>query len=138
VQRRINIRDLSSPKYRSLTVVGGTLILISLLSWWLEGPDYVAYTAAALGVASFTFLSMDGFTSANSVSYGTKSVTMKLMGNKTIGFLFSDVQEINLQEQGLLIRVDGVDEAIKLSRKRYTDQSLEELTRILKDKKAIQ
>jgi hypothetical protein len=81
---------------------------------------------------------MDGFTSANSVSYGTKSVTMKLMGNKTIGFLFSDVQEINLQEQGLLIRVDGVDEAIKLSRKRYTDQSLEELTRILKDKKAIQ
>jgi len=137
VQRRINIRNLNSPKNLFLTTAGGILIVAALICWWLEGPDYVSYTAAALGVTAFTALSLDGFTSANSVSYGSKSVTMKLLGHKTIGFLFSDVQEIRLQEQGLLIRVDGM-EVIKLSRKRYKEESLEELTRILKDKTAKQ
>ncbi|WP_194852024.1 hypothetical protein [Nonlabens antarcticus] len=134
MERKIDIKNLNSPKYRALTSAGGILILIALASWWLEGPDYVAYTAAALGVTAFTVLSMDGFTAANSVSYGGKSVTMKLLGNKTIGFLFKDIQEVNLQEPGLLIRVEGM-EAVKLSRKRYTEESLEELTKLLNDKK---
>ncbi len=137
MQRTINIRNLNSPKYRFLTAAGVILILISILSWWLEGPDYLSYTAAALGVTSFTALSLEGFTSANSVSYGGKSVTMKLLGDKTTGFLFSEIQEINLMEQGLLIRVNEMED-IKLSRKRYTPESLEELTRILKEKTAKQ
>jgi len=136
VQRGINIRNLDSAKYRILTSAGGILIVLALISWWLEGPDYVAYIAAALGVTAFTVLSMDGFTSSNSVTHGSKSVTMKLLGSKTIGFLFEDVRQVSLQEQGLLIRVDGIED-IKLSRKRYTDQSLEELTKLLKDKTTI-
>lgn len=136
MQRGINIRNLDSAKYRILTSAGGILIVLALISWWLEGPDYVAYIAAALGVTAFTVLSMDGFTSSNSVTHGSKSVTMKLLGSKTIGFLFEDVRQVSLQEQGLLIRVDGIED-IKLSRKRYTDQSLEELTKLLKDKTTI-
>ncbi|WP_148311307.1 hypothetical protein [Nonlabens marinus] len=128
---------MNSPKYRFLTAAGAILILAALMSWWMGGPDYVSYTAAALGVTSFTALSLEGFTSANSVSYGGESMTMKLLGNKTMGFLFSEIQEIHLQEQGLLIRVKEMED-IKLSRKRYTSESLEELTRILKDKKAKQ
>jgi hypothetical protein len=120
-----------------LSIAGGILIAIALLSWWFNGPEYVAYIAAALAVAAFTTLSLDNFTTANSVSYGPKSITLKLLGHKTTGFLFSDVQQVSLQEQGLLIRVVGMDD-MKLSRKRYTDQSLQELYTLLQEKTTLQ
>ncbi len=133
MQREIHIRNLNSTKYRSLTIAGVILLVISIATWLLQGPDYIAYVAAALGVAAFTVLSMDSFTTANAVSYGKESITMKLLGNKTIGFLFSDVQEIRLLEQGLLIRLQDRED-VKLSRKRYSTKSLEQLETILKEK----
>ncbi len=137
MQRDIHIRNLNSTKYRILTAAGGVLLITALLIWFLDGPDYLAYTTAALGIGAFTVLSMDSFTSANAISYGSDSMTMKLLGSKTIGFLFSDVQHINLQEQGLLIQLKD-REVVKLSRKRYTDQSLQELATILKEKTTLQ
>jgi len=137
MQREIKIRDLNSPKFKSITFIAVALFVIAGLCLFLDAPSYYAYIAAAVAIALFAYLSMESFTVANSVSYGGRSVTMKLLGEKTTGFLFSDVQEVRLQEQGLLIRVQGMDD-LKLSRKRYYDQSLEQLHSIIKEKTALQ
>ncbi len=137
MQREIKIRDLTSPRFKAITFIAAGLLVLAGVCWFMQVPSYYAYIAAAVAVALFAFLSMESFTVSNSVSYGGKSVTMKLLGHKTIGFLFSSVREVNLLEQGLLIRIDG-QEDLKLSRKRYTTTSLEELTRLLKEKTALQ
>lgn len=133
MQRKIKFRDLDSVKYKAITVAGGVLMALAALSWILQWTSYLQYICAGLSVMAFTVLSMDSFTSSNAVSYGKKSITIKLLGSKTTGFLFSDVQEIRLQEQGLFIGVQGMED-LKLSRKRYTDQSLEQLHSIIKEK----
>ena len=137
MKREIKIRNLNSPKFRAITFIAISLFTIAGIALFLDLPSYIAYITAALGVALFAYLSMESFTVANSVSYGSKSITMKLLGHKTIGFLFTDLTEVRLQELGLLIRVDGMED-LKLSRKRYTDQSLEQLHTILKEKTTLQ
>ena len=137
MKREIKIRDLNSKKYLRITYAASAFFTFAFFIWFLDLPIVYAYIAAGIGVTLFAYLSMDSFTTSNAVSYGSKSVTMKLLGHKTIGFLFSDLREARLQEQGLLIRVNGMED-LKLSRKRYTDQSLEQLHTILKEKTTLQ
>lgn len=137
MQRDISFRDLNSPKYKGLTIAGGFLILLAALCWWFEWTSYLSYVFAGLAVMSFTILSMDSFTTSNAVSYGSKSMTVKLLGEKTTGFLFRKVSKVSMMEQGLLIRVEGMED-LKLSRKRYNDTSLEKLQTIIKEKTTLQ
>ncbi|SCY17210.1 hypothetical protein SAMN05192588_1493 [Nonlabens sp. Hel1_33_55] len=137
MKREIKIRNLNSKKYLRITYTAAALFVLAFLCWFLDGPIVYAYIAAGVAITLFAYLSMDSFTTSNAVSYGSKSVTMKLLGHKTIGFLFTDLREVRLQELGLLIRVDGMED-LKLSRKRYTDQSLEELHTILQEKTTLQ
>ncbi|AZQ44768.1 hypothetical protein [Nonlabens ponticola] len=124
---------MTSARYRGFALTGVVLIVIAVACWILDAPEQWAYIAAGLAVAAFTSLSLDSFTSANAISYSDKSATFKLLGQKSVGFTFSDVQEFELKEQGLLLKVQGLD-VMKLSRKRYTDQSLKQLNTLLQDK----
>ncbi|PRP65959.1 hypothetical protein [Nonlabens agnitus] len=137
MKREIKIKNLNSKKYLRITYAATALFIIAFLCWFLDAPVVYAYIAAGLAITLFAYLSMDSFTTSNAVSYGSKSVTMKLLGHKTIGFLFADVKQVRLQDLGLLIRVEGLED-IKLSRKRYTDQSLEQLHTIFKEKISLQ
>ncbi|PQJ19789.1 hypothetical protein BST94_05970 [Nonlabens xylanidelens] len=88
---------------------------------------------ALIAVTLFYFLNFDGFTTRNSVSYSLKSITVKLIGRKTFGFTFKELEQLDLSEKGLYIKSKGMD-AVTLSRKRYQDNSLTQLHKILQEK----
>ncbi len=77
--------------------------------------------------------SFEGFSTRNSVSYSLKSITIKLVGRKTFGFTFKELEKIDLSEKGLYIKSKGMD-AVRLSRKRYENDSLTQLYKILQEK----
>jgi hypothetical protein len=85
-------------------------------------------------VILFAFTSLDNFIYNNVVNYDSKAVTGKLLGRKTFGFLFEQVQETTLSDKGLLIRVQGQD-VITLSRKRYKEKSLQEFYNLINKNK---
>ncbi|AGC75241.1 hypothetical protein LX97_02385 [Nonlabens dokdonensis] len=88
---------------------------------------------ALIAITLFYINSFEGFSTRNSVSYSLKSITIKLVGRKTFGFTFKELEVLDLSEKGLYIKSKGMD-AVTLSRKRYQDDSLTQLHTILKEK----
>ena len=129
----IHIKDLSSPRYRLFIVAGLLLFSVSAIAWYLDGYPLIYYGTAALAIGCFFVISFDTFTSSNSISVDRYGATLKLLGEKTHGFRFEDIQSIDLSDRGLYIGLKGM-EAVKLSRKRYKQQSLENIYTLLTTK----
>jgi hypothetical protein len=91
---------------------------------------------ALIAVTLFYINSFEGFSTRNSVSYSLQSITIKLVGKKTFGFTFKELEKLDLSEKGLFIKSKGMD-AVTLSRKRYENKSLTQLHNILKEKSTL-
>jgi hypothetical protein len=91
---------------------------------------------ALIAVTLFYINSFEGFSTRNSVSYSLQSITIKLVGKKTFGFTFKELEKLDLSEKGLFIKSKGMD-AVTLSRKRYENKSLIQLHNILKEKSTL-
>jgi hypothetical protein len=89
--------------------------------------------AALFSISLFYYNSFEGFSTRNTVSYSLSSITIKLVGRKTLGFRFKEMEQLDLSEKGLYIKVKEMD-VVTLSRKRYHDKSLEQLHKILNEK----
>jgi hypothetical protein len=89
--------------------------------------------AALSAVTLIYFNSYEGFSTRNSASYSRTSITVKLVGRKTFGFSFKELEKLDLSEKGLYIKSKGMD-AVTLSRKRYEDNTLSQLHNILQVK----
>jgi hypothetical protein len=133
VTAEIHIKDLSSPKYRLFITAGLLLFSVSAIAWYLDLSPLIYYGAAALAIGCFFVISFDTFTSSNSISVDRYGATLKLLGEKTYGFRFEDIQSIDLSERGLYIELKEM-EAVKLSRKRYKQKSLENIYTLLTTK----
>ena len=129
----IHFKDINTPKYK---IIMGTAILGLILAAVLFFLDATLYSSifALISITLFYINSFDGFSTRNAVSYSLKSITVKLVGRKTFGFTFNELEILDLSEKGLYIKSKGMD-PVTLSRKRYHDDSLEQLYIILKDKK---
>ncbi len=125
---------MGSPSFQWVLGLALTSLVAAVVLFFLDLTLYSSL-AALLSIFLFYKNGFDSFTTRNSVSYSHKSITISLLGRKTFGFLFNELKQLDLSEKGLYLKVKGQEE-VKLSRKRYADQSLEKLYKILKEKKA--
>lgn len=130
----IYFKNQESLNFKLLVASAIVTMIAAIVLFLNEAPSYLSLTAASLSVILFAFTSLDNFVYNNVVNYDSRSVTGKLLGRKTFGFLFEQVQETTLSDKGLLIRVQGQD-VITLSRKRYKEKSLQEFYNLINKNK---
>ncbi|PQJ17260.1 hypothetical protein [Nonlabens tegetincola] len=133
MKHRIVFQDQTARKYVAFTSIGIILIVAGVLLLFTSLEEYVAYLGIGIGIALFFYINMNSFRSTHFISYNRKGITLQLLGRKTNGFSFNQLQKVSLEEKGLLIKLKG-GEVITLSRKRYLEQSLQQLFTILKTK----
>jgi len=131
--QKIHIQDLSQPKYKLFIGIGIAMLVIAFVTWALEMKPIIYYVSSIVAIASFFYISSDTFTRSNTLSFDKKGATFKLMGNKTYGFRFVEMTSVHLTDRGLHIELME-QEDVKLSRKRYQEQSLNTIYQILKQK----
>jgi hypothetical protein len=135
VPQKIKIQDLTAPRYKIFISAGLFLFIVAGITWYLNTPPPLYYLSAGLAIACFFAISYDTFTTSNAISIDRYGATFKLLGNKTYGFRFQDVDQVQISDRGLMITFKKEEmEAIKLSQKRYHSQSLKDIYTILTTK----
>lgn len=135
MSQKIHIQDLTAPRYKIFISAGLLLFLIAALAWYVDATPVIYYAASALAIGCFFAISYNTFTTTNVVSVDRYGATFKLLGNKTYGFRFIDMRQVDLLDRGLLITFNNKEmEPVKLSRKRYNSQSLQDIHTLLKTK----
>ncbi len=132
MKEEIHFKDVNTPKYKIIMGFALLGLVMAAILFFLEERLFSSISAL-IAITLFYINSFDGFSTRNSVSYSLKSITVKLVGRKTFGFTFKELEILDLSEKGLYIKSKGMD-AVTLSRKRYQDSSLEQLHKILKEK----
>lgn len=131
--QQIHIQDLSSNKYRILVSLGIAFLLIAAISWYFNLEPIIYYIAAILAIGCFFAVSSSTFTTSNIISVDRYGATLKLVGDKTYGFRFSDIKRLDFSDRGLLIGLREMED-VKLSRKRYKEESLNQIYKLLQSK----
>jgi len=126
----ILLKNQDSIGFKLLIIAAAASLFLAILLFLTDAPGWIALTAAGTGITLFAATSIDNFKHTNIVNYDSKSVTVKLLGRRTFGFMFGQIEQVSLSEKGLLLRVKGQD-AITLSRKRYKEQSLKEFYNLI-------
>lgn len=128
----IHFKDMNTTRYKAVLAFA-LICLIAAGLLFLYGLRIYSSIAALVAVTFFYINSFEGFSTRNSVSFSLKSITIKLVGRKTFGFTFKELEKLDLSEKGLYIKSKGMD-AVTLSRKRYENDSLTQLHKILQEK----
>jgi len=123
---------MNTPRYKIILVLA-VFMLVMAGAFFLSNLKLYSSIAALAAVTLFYFNSYEGFSTRNSASYSRSSITVKLVGRKTFGFRFKELEKLDLSDKGLYIKSKGMD-AVTLSRKRYEDNSLTQLHNILQEK----
>ncbi|MGB5982025.1 MAG: hypothetical protein WBG46_07745 [Nonlabens sp.] len=131
--QQIHIQDLSSNKYRILVLLGIVFLLIAAISWYFGSEPIIYYASATVAIGCFFAISSSTFTTSNNISVDRYGATLKLVGDKTYGFRFSDISTLDLSDRGLLIALREMED-VKLSRKRYKEESLHQIYKLLQSK----
>jgi hypothetical protein len=126
----ILLKNQDSRGFKVLIAAAASALFLALFLFLIDAPGWYALTASGVGITLFAATSIDNFKHTNIVNYDSKSVTVKLLGRRTFGFMFGQIEQVSLSEKGLLLRVQGQD-AITLSRKRYKEQALREFYNLI-------
>ncbi|WP_339686339.1 hypothetical protein [uncultured Nonlabens sp.] len=128
----IHFKDMNTLRYK---IILGLAVFMLVMAgvFFLNNLKLYSSIAALTAVTLFYFNSYEGFSIRNSASYSRTSITVKLVGRKTFGFSFKELEKLDLSDKGLYIKSKGMD-AVTLSRKRYEDNSLSQLHNILQVK----
>jgi hypothetical protein len=132
VKEVIQFKDMNTLSYK---IILGLAVFMLVMAgvFFLNNFKLYSSIAALSAVTLIYFNSYEGFSTRNSASYSRTSITVKLVGRKTFGFSFKELEKLDLSDKGLYIKSKGMD-AVTLSRKRYEDNSLSKLHNILQVK----
>jgi hypothetical protein len=132
VKEVIHFKDMNTLRFK---IILGLAVFMLVMAgvFFLNNFKLYSSIAALTAVTLFYFNSYEGFSTRNSASYSRTSITVKLVGRKTFGFSFKELEKLDLSEKGLYIKSKGMD-AVTLSRKRYEDNTLSQLHNILQVK----
>jgi hypothetical protein len=131
----IHFKDMNTLRYKF--ILGFALINLVLAGvFFFNNLKIYSSIFALMAVTLFYMNSFEGFSTRNSASYSLKSITINLVGKKTFGFTFKELEKLDLSDKGLYIKSRGM-EAVTLSRKRYENSSLTQLHNILKEKSTL-
>lgn len=128
----IHFKDMNTARYKLILGLA-VFMLVMAGVFFLNNLTLFSSIAALTAVTLFYFNSYEGFSTRNSASYSRMSITVKLVGRKTFGFSFKELEKLDLSDKGLYIKSKGMD-AVTLSRKRFEDNSLTQLHNILQEK----
>lgn len=109
-----------------LCLIFGTLIVIQDATLWYVIPAFI-------GIALLGIPQIKNVRQRNTIKHNNSGLTAKLLGFKTFGFQYQEIEKVQLSDTGLIIKVKGMEE-VTLSRKRFQETSLEELNTLIQQK----
>lgn len=128
----IEFTDISTPKHNLpiilgviLCVISGTLIVTSNKAD-ITTTNPIPVITGIIGIALIAIPQIINVRKANTIRYNKRGLTAKLVGHKTFGFEFSNIEATHLKEKQLEI-VTKNGERISLSRKQYNQKSLQKI-----------
>lgn len=109
-----------------LSLVFGTLVVIKEPTIWYVVP-------AIIGIALLGIPQIKNVRQRNTIKHNNSGLTAKLLGFKTFGFQYQEIETVQLLDTGLLIKIKEMD-VVTLSQKRYQQQSLQQLYTLIHQK----
>ena len=133
MKESILFEDLTSLKNVIPIAIGA--ILCFVFGFLIISKEATLYYVipAVIGIALLGIPQIKNIRRRNTIKYNNTGLTAKLLGHKTFGFQFQDIERYSFTDKALIIKIKKMDE-ITLSRKRYKKESLEKLHTLIQKK----
>ncbi|GAK75966.1 MAG: hypothetical protein ABJN73_01690 [Nonlabens ulvanivorans] len=135
MKEKIQFEDLTALKVVVPTIIAvvscfvfGTLIII-------DGAHLYYIIPAFIGIILIGIPQIKNIRQRNTIKFTNTGLTAKLLGHKTFGFQFKEIEHYDLTEKGMTLKVNKMDE-VTLSRKRFQEDSLTQLHTLIQQKTA--
>lgn len=135
MKEKIKFEDLTALKNVVPTVIGSVLCLVFGVLIVVNEVQIYYVIPAFIGIMLLGIPQIKNIRERNTIKFNNTGLTAKLLGHKTFGFQFKDIEDHTFTEKGLIFKVQGMDE-VTLSRKRFQQQSLEQLHTLIQQKTA--
>lgn len=135
MKEKIKFEDLTALKNVVPTVIGSVLCLVFGVLIVVNEVQIYYVIPAFIGIMLLGIPQIKNIRERNTIKFNNTGLTAKLLGHKTFGFQFKDIEDHTFTEKGLIFKVQGMDE-VTLSRKRFQQQSLEQLYTLIQQKTA--
>ncbi|MGJ8684570.1 MAG: hypothetical protein ACSHWW_08100 [Nonlabens sp.] len=133
MKEKIQFEDLTSLKNILPTAIGAVFCLICGILIVRDQTTIYFAILGIIGIALIGIPQIKNIRRRNTIKYNNTGLTAKFLGRKTFGFQFSEIEHISLIEKGLILNIKGMDE-VTLSRKRFQEDSLQQLHTLIKQK----
>lgn len=128
--RKIHFKNLNSPRSITITVLSVLLILLGVVLFLYTALENWGYILMATGIIVMAGFNLSYVWQPDAITYTQSGATIKLIGRKTFGFKFEDIDAVEMTASDLVINTtDG--RSFSLSRKRYQQQSLIKLKELI-------
>lgn len=133
MKETIEFYDLTQFKHKAPAILGVLLCMVFgiLLITHQALPIYIIGTL--IGLILLAVPQIININKRNTIKYNNTGLTAKLLGFKTFGFQFTDLDNHQLTSDALILTINNTD-VITLSRKRFNDQSLQQLHTLIQSK----
>ncbi len=135
MKEKIQFEDLTALKVVVPTTIAivscfvfGTLIIV-------DGAHLYYIIPAFIGIILIGIPQIKNIRQRNTIKFTNTGLTAKLLGHKTFGFQFKDIEKYQLTDAGLIIKINEMDK-MTLSRKRFQEESLTRLHTLIQQKTA--
>lgn len=135
MKEKIKFEDLTALKNVVPTVIGSVLCLVFGVLIVVNEVQIYYVIPAFIGIMLLGIPQIKNIRERNTIKFNNTGLTAKLLGYKTFGFQFKDIEDHTFTEKGLIFKLQGMDE-VTLSRKRFQQQSLEQLHTLIQQKTA--
>ncbi len=129
----IHFEDLTNLKNILPTVIGAILCIVFGFLIITDDAPVTYMIPAFIGITLLGIPQIKNIRHRNTIKYNNTGLTAKLLGRKTFGFQFMDIEQFSLNEKELILNIKGMD-LVTLSRKRFQEKSLQELHTLIKQK----
>ncbi|EAS19917.1 hypothetical protein BBFL7_02317 [Flavobacteria bacterium BBFL7] len=135
MKEKIHFENLTALKNVVPTVIGALLCLIFGGLIITDDATVTYLIPAFLGITILGIPQIKNIRRRNTIKYNHSGLTAKLLGFRTFGFQFKDIEEVELSDTRLLLKIKEMDE-VTLSRKRFQEDSLTQLHTLIQQKTA--
>lgn len=135
MKEEIQFEDLTTLKNVLPTALGSVLCFVFGVLIVVNEVQLYYVIPAFIGIMLLGIPQIKNIRKRNTIKFTNTGLTAKLLGHKTFGFQFKDLEQYSFTEKGLNFKVQGMDE-VTLSRKRFQQKSLEQLHTLIQQKTA--